>query len=75
MEVLSRFIHRQFLWLELRSYALAAVLPAAGLRIRETDRLNVVFARLRSDETINHVGRPTAVVGRWLNEPNFLEGP
>jgi BASS family bile acid:Na+ symporter len=35
MEVMARFIHRQFLWLILGSYALAALWPAAGLWIRE----------------------------------------
>ncbi len=35
MEVLGRFIHRQFLWLVLGSYALAALWPAAGLWIRQ----------------------------------------
>jgi BASS family bile acid:Na+ symporter len=35
MEKLARFIHRQFLWLVLGSYALAAVWPAVGLWIRE----------------------------------------
>ncbi len=35
MEELARFIHRQFLWLVLGTYALAAIWPAAGLWIRD----------------------------------------